>query len=339
MTEEPARQPKGAGRHEHAEARADRPAREPIVPPGPSAIDLHSHTLRSDGLLEPAELAAAAAAVGVRLLAITDHDTLAGYRELSAARSASATAVPAGLELLPGVELNAVMGDRPELIESEVHVIGLGVDPDDAAFEATLQRQRDERRNRFGKMVDRLRELGLPIESALETLPVAGDEDALGRPTLARAMIAMGYAESVEDAFVRYLSRGRPAYIPRGGLGPVEAISAIRAARGVPVLAHFAEGPERRDLLAELIDVGLQGIEVYHASYDAPTVQRLKILAAELRLLESGGSDYHGDRETYAEAHARLWVPPSVEPPIRTAMAAAHEGEPPSPPTDDRDGV
>jgi len=322
VTDEAARRPssKRPGRHEHAEARTDQAAREPVVPPAPSAIDLHSHTLRSDGLLEPAELVAAAAAVGVRLLAITDHDTLAGYRELRAGDD-----LPPGLDLWPGVELNAVMGDRPELIESEVHVIGLGVDPDDAAFEATLQRQRDERRNRFGKMVDRLRELGLPIESALETLPVAGDEDALGRPTLARAMIAMGYTESVEDSFVRYLSRGRPAYIPRGGLGPIEAISAIRSARGVPVLAHFAEGPERRYLLAELIDAGLQGIEVYHSSYDAPTVARLKVLAAELRLLESGGSDYHGDRETYAEAHARLWVPPTVEGPLRAAIEAAQD--------------
>jgi predicted metal-dependent phosphoesterase TrpH len=321
VTEEHARRPKGAARHEHAETRDDPAGRQRVVPPAPAAIDLHSHTLRSDGLLEPAELVAAAAAVGVRLLAITDHDTLAGYRELRGSAE-----IPGGLELLSGVELNAVMGDRPELIESEVHVIGLGVDPDDMAFEATLQRQRDERRIRFGKMVDRLRELGLPIESALENLPVAGDEDALGRPTLARAMIAMGYTESVEDSFVRYLSRGRPAYIPRGGLGPIEAISAIRSARGVPVLAHFAEGPERRDLLAELIGAGLQGIEVYHASYDAPTVARLKVLAAELRLLESGGSDYHGDRETYAEAHARLWVPQSVEGPLRAAIAAATPG-------------
>lgn len=326
MTEARAPRPKGAARHD-LDRREQQIDRQVIVPPAPSTIDLHSHTLRSDGLLEPAELLAAAAAVGVRLLAITDHDTLAGYRELRADHGGqrSTAPLPLPLELMPGVELNAVMGDRPELIESEVHVIGLGVDPDDEAFEATLQRQRDERRIRFGRMVERLRELGLPVESALETLPAAGDEDALGRPTLARAMIAMGYTESVEDSFIRYLSRGRPAYIPRGGLGPIEAISAIRAARGVPVLAHFAEGPERRDLLAELIDAGLQGIEVYHSSYDAPTVARLRTLAAELRLLESGGSDYHGDSETYAEAHARLWVPPTIEAPLRAAIRAAHE--------------
>ena len=295
------------------------PASRRVVPPSPSAIDLHSHTARSDGLLEPIELATAARAAGVRLLSITDHDTLAGYRELRA--SAAAEALD-GLELLPGVELNAVMGDRPELIESEVHVLGLGVDPDDDAFEAILQRQRGEPRVRFGRMVDRLREIGMPIDSALADVPPAGDEDALGRPTLARAMVSLGYALSVEDAFVRFLSRGRPAYVPRGGLGPIEAISAIRAARGVPSLAHFSEGPERLDLMAELIAAGLQGLEVYHGSFDAPTVERMHALATELRLLETGGTDFHGDRETYAEAHARLWVPPEVEAPLRDGIRA-----------------
>jgi predicted metal-dependent phosphoesterase TrpH len=303
-----------------------------VIPPAPSTIDLHSHTTLSDGLLEPLPLAMAAHGAGVRLLAITDHDTLAGYREVrerlrgpvagtDAGAGASVTGLD-GLELLPGVELNAVMGHRPELLESEVHVLGLGVDADDAAFEDTLQRQRSERRIRFGAMVARCREIGLPIHAALTEVPTE-DDAALGRPTLARAMVTLGYAESVEDAFNRFLSRGRPAYVPRGGLGPIEAVAAIRAAGGVPVLAHFAEAPERRDLLTELIDAGLQGLEAYHASFDAATVERLRALAAELGLLVTGGSDYHGDRETYAEAHVRLWVPPEVVPPLEAAMAAA----------------
>jgi predicted metal-dependent phosphoesterase TrpH len=308
----PATPPATSDRHD--------PASRRVAPPAASTIDLHSHTARSDGLLEPLELAMAARTAGVRLLSITDHDTLAGYRDLRAI-AAGAEGVP-GLELLPGVELNAVMGDRPELIESEVHVLGLGVDPDDDAFEAILQRQRGERRVRFGRMVERLREIGMPIDSVLADVPPAGDEDALGRPTLARAMVSLGYAVSVEDAFSRFLSRGRPAYVPRGGLGPIEAISAIRAARGVPSLAHFSEATERRDLMTELIDAGLQGLEVYHGSFDAPTVDRLHALAAELRLLETGGTDFHGDRETYAEAHARLWVPPDVEAPLREALRA-----------------
>lgn len=287
-----------------------------LVPPAPATLDLHTHTLRSDGLLTPAELAAAAAAVGVRLLAITDHDTLAGVRELRAAGH-----VPAGLEILPGIEINTVVPDRDHVMEGEVHVLGLGVDPDDDALEAALARQRDSRRTRFEKMTTRLRELGMPIEAALETLPATTDEDALGRPRIARALIAAGHAESVEDAFNRHLSRGRPAYVPREGLGPAEAIGAIRAAGGLASLAHYSEAPDHLDFLRRLIDVGLGGLEVHYRAYDNRTVWTLRKLATELRLVPTGGTDYHGDRETYAEAHAQLWNPPEVAEGIRQALA------------------
>ena len=145
------------------------------VVPYPAAMDLHSHTLRSDGVLSPEALVAAAAAAGVRLLAITDHDTLAGVRELR--RSG---AVPAGLEVLPGIELNSVLEGPAKLGEGEVHILGLGVDPDDDALEAALSRQRDSRRVRFEKMVGRLREIGMPIDKALEDQPTTTDDDALG---------------------------------------------------------------------------------------------------------------------------------------------------------------
>jgi 3',5'-nucleoside bisphosphate phosphatase len=295
------------------------PSRGPhVVPPGPSTIDLHTHTLRSDGLLTPEALATQAAAVGVRLLSITDHDTLAGVRELR--RSGT---VPAGLELLPGVELNAVAGERADLRDEEVHVLGIGVDPDDEAFEAVLARQRDSRRTRFDRMVNRLRELNLPIDRELEHQPATDDDHALGRPRVARAMIQCGYATSVDDAFERFLSRGRPAYVPRDGVGPIEAIRVILAARGVPALAHFSEAPRRLSIVRELMDAGLRGLEVYYRTYDQPTVDALAALASDLRLIATGGSDYHGDRETYAEAHAQLWVPPLVEAPLRAALASA----------------
>jgi predicted metal-dependent phosphoesterase TrpH len=294
---------------------------DPVVPPGPSTIDLHTHTARSDGLLEPAELVAQAATAGVRLLAITDHDTLAGVREVLAAG-----AVPAGLELLPGIELNAVVRDRPELRESEVHVLGLGVDPDDERLEATLTAQRTARRVRFERMVRRLADLGLPIDDALEALPTTDDDDALGRPRVARAMIAKGYATSVEDAFLRYLSRGRPGYVPRDGLGPIEAIRAIRAAGGVASLAHFSEAPRLLDVIDELRAAGLGGLEVYYRTFDAPTVAVMERVAADRGLVSTGGSDYHGDTEPYAATHAGLWVPPSVEAPLRAALARAVDG-------------
>jgi predicted metal-dependent phosphoesterase TrpH len=290
-----------------------------LVPPSPATIDLHTHTLRSDGLLTPVELVGAAAAAGVRVLAITDHDTLAGVRELR-----RAAAVPAGLELLPGIEINSVLGEeRREIGEGEVHVLGIGVDPDDDALEAALARQRDARRGRFDKMVGNLRALGLPIDAALETLPGTTDEDALGRPRIARAMIASGYVDSVEAAFNLHLSRGRPAYEPRLGLGPIEAIRAIRASGGLASLAHFAEAPEHLAFLRELVDAGLGGLEVHYRAYELETVRALDRIADDLRLVKTGGTDYHGDRETYAEAHAQLWFPPEPGVAVREALRGA----------------
>jgi predicted metal-dependent phosphoesterase TrpH len=282
-------------------------------------MDLHAHTLRSDGLLTPAELAAAAGAAGVRLLAITDHDTLAGVRELS--RSGE---IPSGLEVLPGIEINTVVGgDQAQFAEGEVHILGLGVDPEDDALEAALAKQRESRRHRYDKMVGKLRDLGAPIDHQLEALPATNDEDALGRPRLARALIACGWAESVEDAFNKHLSSGRPAYVPREGLGPREALSAIRAAGGIASLAHYAEAPDHIGFLRELMDLGLNALECHYRAYDPATVATLKDIAANLGLIVTGGTDYHGDRETYAEAHAQLWVPDSVVESFQSSLVNA----------------
>ena len=287
-----------------------------FTPPAPSTIDLHTHTLRSDGLLTPSQLLEAAAAAGVKLLAITDHDTLAGVRELRRGP------LPAGLELLPGIEINTVAENRGDVMEGEVHVLGLGVDPDDDALEAALALQRDARRLRFEKMVQKLRDQDVPIDGALESLPATTDEDALGRPRLARALIKCGYATSVEDAFRQHLSKGRPAYVPRQGLGPADAIRAIRAAGGMASLAHYAEAPDHLDWVRSLIDMGLNGLEVYYRAYDQATVSMLSTIAAELGLVMTGGTDYHGDRETYAEAHAELWVPPEAGDAVRGLVAS-----------------
>jgi len=285
------------------------------VPPGPSPVDLHTHSTRSDGVLEPAVLLGAAAAAGVRVISLTDHDTLAGCRTLASAR-----AVPDGLELIPGVEINAVV-DRDDLWEGELHILGFGMDLEDEAFEDVLRAQRARRRDRFERTIVRLRELGMPVDEQLAQLDLR-DDDALGRPTIARALVASGHAASVDDAFQRIVGRGCPAYVPRSGLGPVGAIEAIRAAGGVPALAHFREAVTRRDLVQELVDAGLAGLEVYYRSFDRPTTEAMAVVANELRLLATGGSDYHGDTGTYAESHARLWVPPEVGSALQDALAA-----------------
>jgi predicted metal-dependent phosphoesterase TrpH len=206
------------------------------------------------------------------------------------------------------VEINSVAAGIDGLWEGELHILGLGVDPADEAFEAALERQRRSREIRFGTMIARLRDLGMPVDegaAALKTEPGS----SLGRPQIARLLVTAGHAPSVDAAMRNLLARGKPAYVARQGLGPREAIAAIRAAGGLPALAHFADAPSRRDLVAELMSAGLGGLEVHYRHFDADTVAEMAGLAATLRLVPTGGSDYHGDGETYAQAHATLFVP------------------------------
>jgi Predicted metal-dependent phosphoesterases (PHP family) len=290
-----------------------RPAVDPVVPPGPSLLDLHTHSLRSDGVLEPGDLVGAAAACGVRTLVLTDHDTLAGYRELVAD-----DAIPPDVELIPGVEINALVMADLGLWEGELHILGFGMDPADEAFEAILAEQRDRRRLRFARTVERLRELSMPIDAQVEEL-TPGADDALGRPTIGRALMAAGFATSVEDAFARLIGHGKPGYVPRDGLQPAGAIAALFRSGGLAVLAHFSEAPDRLPIIRELIAAGLGGLEVYYRAFDRATVAALVEVAADERLVATGGSDYHGDTGTYAEAHAALWVPPIVADDLRAA--------------------
>jgi hypothetical protein len=283
-------------------------ANDPVIPPGSSTIDLHTHTIRSDGVLEPSDLVTAVVAAGVRLLAITDHDDLSAYRELT---RPGAAPLPTDLTLVPGVEINSLTAGLPELWESELHILGLGVDPTDDSFEATLAEQRKRRRVRFDRTLERLRELGVGVDDVAAALD-PGEIQSLGRPTVARLLQAKGLVTSVEDGFARYLGRGQPAYVPREGIGPVEAIRAIRSAGGLAVLAHFSEAPQRESIVRELVSAGLGGLEVYYRTFDQATVAAVGAVAAELDLVPTGGSDYHGDTGPYAAAHAQLWVPPEV---------------------------
>jgi 3',5'-nucleoside bisphosphate phosphatase len=304
----------GGGSRRHAPGPADG---EPFVP-GDAVADVHAHTTRSDGVLEPAELTRQAYEAGVRLFAIADHDNLAAYRELTAPGAAP---LPPDLVLVPATEINAVTGGLGlDLLEGELHVLGIGVDPTDEAFEAALVAERGARRTRFLATVELLRTLGLPVDAQLETLDLGAD-DSLGRPTLARALIRAGFAESVEDAFRRILAHGQPGYVPRTGLQPVAAIRAIRAAGGLASLAHFREAPDRVPLLRELMEEGLDGLESHHRSFDEATREAVGETARALGLVETGGTDYHGDLGPYAEAHAGLVMPDELVAGLRAAIS------------------
>jgi 3',5'-nucleoside bisphosphate phosphatase len=290
----------GSARH------APRPVDDEPVEPGDAVADVHAHTTRSDGVLEPHELVRQAYEAGVRLFAVADHDNLAGYRELTAP---DAPPLPPDLVLVPAVEINAVTGGLGlDLPEGELHVLGIGVDPANEAFEAALVAQRGARRARFRATVTRLREIDLPVDDQVASVDLSRD-DALGRPTLARALVRAGFAESVEDAFRRILAHGQPGYVPRTGMGPVEAIRAIRAAGGLASIAHFWDAATRVSLLRDLMAEGLDGLESHHRSFTAETRAAVGATARALGLVETGGTDYHGDLGPYAGAHAGLVMP------------------------------
>ena len=312
----------------------------------PTRVDLHSHTLRSDGLLEPLELYDRMRAAGMTLVAITDHDTLAAVRELRAAGLGGPRS-EAGPRLISGVEINTIpdaglmVGDAGREL-GELHVLGLGVDPDDGGLEAALTAQRAGRRERLEQTLDLLAAIGLDVREHLPAVPGwapapavadaappqavlgwapapaarapahAPASESLGRPHVARALVAAGLAASVDDAFGRFLERGRPGWVPRLGMGPREAIEAIRAAGGIAVLAHAPAAPRARPLIERLMGWGLGGLEVHHRTFDEATAMAMAAFAEALGLLPTGGSDYHGDDMDYATALAGTFVPDAI---------------------------
>lgn len=245
-----------------------------------SLVDLHTHSTASDGVLAPAALVELAGARGLRVLALTDHDTTAGVAEATAAARAR------GLRLIPGVELST------HVEVGEVHVLGYFVDPAHPGLAAALARFRDAREGRARQIVERLGAAGVPIRYE-RVLRFAG-EGAIGRPHIARALIEAGHAVSISDAFDRYLARGRPGYVERYRLTPPEAVRLIRTAGGVPVLAHPHSADNLEALLPALVATGLGGLECYYGDYDDLRKQELLALARRYDLVPTGGTDFHG---------------------------------------------
>ena len=262
------------------------------------AVDLHSHTTASDGTLTPRELVRLAARHGVRVLAVTDHDSTGGVREaMDEARSL------ASLEIVPGLEINC---DVPG---AEIHVLGYCLDWEAPWFQEFLGAQREERRQRVYRMAARLAELGVPIDP--DEVFALVKEGSAGRPHVAQAMVARGHVKSVREAFDRYLSLNGPANVPRQRLTPVEAIRIIRRARGVPVLAH--PGLANRDeLIPELVEAGLLGIEAFYPEHSSGQITAYREMCSRLALVATGGSDFHGPQIGRAQHPGFQAVPPSA---------------------------
>ncbi len=250
-------------------------------------IDLHVHSTCSDGALTPEALVEEARRVGLHAIALTDHDTVEG--------------VPAFLEACRAAGIRGVAGVEISIDHSPgaFHLLGYHLDPLNSELIRTLRWISQERERRNRGILDRLARLGIPLTMEEVLAEVSDDNVNVGRPHVAAAMLRKGYVSDIQEAFSLYLAKGKPAYVPRGKLGPEDGIALIRQAGGIPVLAHpftleDCGGRPLRDLVAEWTGAGLQGIECIYPEHGPRKTRRYRDLAREYGLVVTGGTDFHG---------------------------------------------
>ena len=246
------------------------------------------HTTASDGRLSPAELVARASAAGLTTISVTDHDTVASIADVTA------IAALVQIDVVPGIEITAVDAGR------DVHMLGYFFDPQSALLASVLEQQRALRVSRVREIAARLSMLGMPIDVESVLLAAAARPgSSVGRPQVARELVKRGYVASVQDAFDQWLATGRPAFIERTGPSPAAIVDTIHAAGGIASMAH--PGVTKRDeLIAPLVEHGMDAIELYHSDHTAQDVQVYRNMAVRLGTLVSGGSDFHGEDPTAA---------------------------------------
>lgn len=246
--------------------------------------DLHTHTYHSDGTRAPKEVVDVAKAHGIEILAISDHDNVAAWFE------AKPYADERGITLVPAIELSCAYRGV------DVHVLAYAFDAHDERLDARLRHFRDTRHDRGRAMVTRLREHGIDIDiQRVEQLAAGG---ALGRPHVARALVEAGHASSVSDAFDRYLGTGRIAYVDKERFAIEEAVQLIKACGGVTSVAHPTLYPDWETLTGEVLDAGIDAVEVFHPDVDEPSREKLRNLARFRGKFVTGGSDDHGTVKT-----------------------------------------
>jgi predicted metal-dependent phosphoesterase TrpH len=247
-------------------------------------IDLHMHSTFSDGSLTPEELLVEAQKTGLSAIALTDHDTTGGLARFVAA------AKEGPVRAITGVEISA------DFKPGTMHMLGYFIKPESDTLEERLRWIREGREMRNAQILDKLQKLGFEI--SWDEIKAYAGEDVVGRPHFAQALLARGYVSDKNEAFDKYLGKGKAAYVDRRRLTPEDAVQLIVSAGGVPVIAHpFTLGlsaAETRKLLAGLKDTGLAGIEVYYSEHSAEMVELYGSMARDLGLVATGGSDFHG---------------------------------------------
>ena len=245
------------------------------------SVDLHIHSTASDGRLSPAEVVHKSAEAGLTIIAISDHDTVAGI----VPALETAKTFP-WLKVIPGIEIST---DTPN---GEVHVLGYFIDSTNHELRTALERFRSSRRQRAQEMIAKLAGLGIHIK--WQRVQEIASGDSIGRPHIAQAMLEKGYIASIKEAFTKYISRDGPAYVERGKMTPQEVVELLLRTNGLPVLAHPLTINDPETMVIKLKEVGLVGIEAYYYGYTAEEINRLVSLANRHNLIASGGSDYHG---------------------------------------------
>lgn len=245
-------------------------------------IDLHLHSTFSDGVLSPEEVVATAAARGVTLLAITDHDNVGG---VAIAREAGQSL---GVQVISGVEINTEVG------REEVHILGYGFPEDSPVLLAGLQQRREARVQRMQQMVSRLVAIGYPLDFA-RVQAIAG-QGSIGRPHLAQALVDAGYVQSGVEAFERLIGNRCPAYVPRLPFAPEQAIELVHQAGGIVSLAHPGKLGDPIRFIRRLKTAGLDALEAYHSDHSPSTTERMVQWARQYHLEVTGGTDSHGPR-------------------------------------------
>ncbi len=259
-------------------------------------IDLHSHTNYSDGFNSPRELIDKANSKGIDVLSITDHDNLAAIEE------ATEYGKEVGVEIIPGVEISSDIMDR------EIHILGYFVELGNTELERYLEFFRAERLKRADRIVKKLNILGISLK--LEDVLKVARNSAVGRPHIAQAMVEGGFINSYYEAFNKYIGNGCIAYEKKVHVSPRSAFKIISDAGGLSFIAHPGIMPE--NILKELIEAGVDGIEVIHPSHSPQLIKFYRGIVHEYFLLESGGSDYHGGKREDENNFGKFFVPPSV---------------------------
>ncbi len=267
-------------------------------------IDLHTHSDRSDGTDSPTELVENAARAGLDVVALTDHDATVGWGE------AQAAADRVGVRLVKGLEISTVLHGK------SVHLLGYDVDPTNAALLAELQRVLDGRDNRLPLILDKLATLGIEI-TVEDVARWSGNAAASGRPHVADALVEKGIVASRDEAFEKLLTPGRPGYVSRYGAPLFETVRLVREAGGVAVVAHpWSRGTDRvltPETIGELAEAGLAGLEVDHNDHAPEQRERLRAIAADLDLVVTGSSDYHGTGKKNFPLGCNLTDPEQLE--------------------------